>query len=194
VWRGFIGDIVGYLTATIRVKFIIPGDTALILPSHRLDLYIVPKDPESNPREAVAGLLDHWMAQRIVDSAGLAESNASALVPGGFRRVRVDDPGRVVLYANQMGGFRVACAEEPGNIVAAFRSALSAWRGGGPRSLDCPACGAIHPLEALAYAPPAAFGRVSVVVADVEDADLTPEATSAVSAHLGEWTLIRRRV
>lgn len=166
----------------------------MILPSHRLDLCIVPEDPESYPRDAMAALIAHWAVRGIVNSAGWAESNANALVEGGFRRLRIDDPGRVVLYANQMGGFRVACPKREGNIVAAFRRALVASRKGEPRLLDCPACGNSHPLEALDYAPAAAFGRVCLVVSDVNDAHLTAEAVAEVSDRLGGWTLVRRRV
>jgi len=80
----------------------------------------------------------------------------------------VDLPGEPTLYANQLGGFRVACPVRGENIVPAFGRAMGAWRRGGARSLECPACGGSHALEALAFTPAAAFAQGGVVLGDVE--------------------------
>ena len=85
---------------------------------------------------------------------------------GSFARVRVDDPGRIVLYANQQGGFRVTCPDEGRNVVPAFSAALTAWKRGGPRSMSC-SCGRSHALERLSYEPDAAFGSAALIVANV---------------------------
>ena len=166
----------------------------MILPSHRLDLNLVPSDPDSRPIERAGVLLERLQALGITDASGWAGVHASTLVPGGFRRIRIDDPGQVVLYANQIGGFRVACPDAGVSLVPEFRKALSAWRSGGVRALPCPACGSVHPLESLAYAPNATFGRMAVVISEVEDASLAVDAAAWVSEALGEWVLVRRRV
>jgi len=166
----------------------------LILPSHRLDLNLVPADPATCPRDRAADLLKMFHTRGVTDKAGWASSGAGWLVQGGFRRIRLDDPGRLVLYSNQIGGFRVGCPHQEGAVVGAFREALIAWRAGGPRALVCPACGESHALEDLAYAPAASFGQLAVVISEVEDADITSEAAARVTEVLGPWRLVRRRV
>ena len=166
----------------------------MILPTHRLDLHFVPGDPDAYPILQAAELLEVLRAREVIDGSGYPLRGADWLVPGGFKRLRIDDPGRVVLYSNQIGGFRVACPVAPENVVAAFRAALIAWRSGGPRQLACPACGQEHALEDLEYRPAAAFGRLSIAIADVEDANPTPEASEFIAGALGPVRLVRRRV
>lgn len=139
-------------------------------PSHRLDLCVLPADPDRPvPAAAARALVAAW----------------KAAPPAGARAVRVDLPGEPSLYANQLGGFRVRCPETGENLVPAFGKAVRAWRHGGARSLACPACGQAHALEALDYAPAAAFAMGGVVLADVQESGLDPAALAVAAAHLG---------
>jgi hypothetical protein len=139
-------------------------------PTHRLDLCVVPADPDRPVDPAAArALVAAWRAAP----------------PAGARAVRVDLPGEVSLYANQMGGFRVRCPETGDNLVPVFGGAVRVWRAGGERRLACPACGREHALESLDYAPDAAFAMGGVVLADVRTASLDADAQATAAAHLG---------
>jgi len=139
-------------------------------PTHRLDLCIVPAEP------------DHPV---LPDVARALAGAWRAAPPAGARHVRVDLPGEATLYANQLGGFRVACPVGGESIVPAFGRAMGAWRRGGPRSLSCPACGDSHALEALAFTPPAAFAQGGVVLGDVETSQLEDGALETAARVLG---------
>ncbi len=149
-------------------------------PSHRLDLVVLPADPDHPVAPAAArALVAAWRA----------------VPPAGARAVRVDLPGEVTLYANQLGGFRVSCPDCAGNVVPAFSAAMAAWRRGGERSLRCPACGGEFALESLRYAPDAAFASGGVVLADVSVAALSGVALSEAAQQLGgPVRVIGRRV
>ena len=75
----------------------------------------------------------------------------------------VDRPGRVWLYGNQSGGFRVQCPETGQNIAQEFESPTEPGKGGGPRSMQCPSCGGVHALERVEFVPPAAFATWALV-------------------------------
>lgn len=160
---------------------------------HRLDLLLLPPDPESVPHRAIERLLARLRGLGVLDARGRAGPAAPRWVDGGFRSLVVDDPGRVSLYANGTGGFRVRCPRCGANLVPIFHRALEAHRAGAPRRCTCPACGADLPLEVLDFAPPAGFARVAVVTVDVEHAGLTDEAWSWVREDLGAWRAILRR-
>ena len=158
--------------------------------SHRLDVLLVPTDPDrAGDAAAFAAVEAAWRCAGHLTAAG-----RGALVPGGFARLWFDAPGRVTLFANQQGGFRVTCPTQATNIAVAFSAAVESWRAGGPRALTCPACGARHPLEDATLAPPGAFARYAVVFADARSADPTPEARGALEAALGPLRVIARRV
>ncbi len=146
-------------------------------PSRRLDLVLVSADPDrAGDPDALRGL-----ARAL---AGVS----------GARATRADLPDGVAFYANQQGGFRVRCPETGENLAPAFGPAMQAWRAGGPRSLVCPACGAVHPLAALDFAPLAAFGRGAVVLTDVRSAELPADARAQAEAALGgPIRVVRRR-
>jgi hypothetical protein len=150
--------------------------------AHRLDIVLVPDDPD-----------------RTVDSAELrslaaAWQGRADLVEGGVGAIRADVPCRVTLYGNQLGGFAVRCPDLSQNVVPAFNRAMTAWRAGGARVLPCTACGADHPLEALDYAPPAAFAAGAIVLADVNTRSPNAVALTEAAAVLGPVRLILRRV
>ena len=130
----------------------------------------------------------------VIEEDGSAGPAASWLLEGGMARLRVDDPGTVVLYSNQSGGFRVSCPDCRANAVEALSSALGRWRSsGGPRRGTCPACGSEWALESLIFAPPAAFGRLSLVVADAGRGWLEDEASAFLDRQLGSHCVVARR-
>lgn len=160
---------------------------------HRLDLHLVAPDPDAHPIEQARAALEALRREEVIDAFGRPAANADGWIEGGFRRVRLDDPGHVALVANQTGGFRVGCPTCGANVVPAFVRALSSYRAGGPRALACPTCHAGVALESLAFAPPAAFARVGLVTEDVGSVRLTAEASAWVDVRLRDWKRILRR-
>ncbi|MEZ4319207.1 MAG: hypothetical protein R3F61_16955 [Myxococcota bacterium] len=120
------------------------------------------------------------MSEGFLAGAGRSSepgARAHALVAGGFVRARKDDPGEVVLYANQVGGFQVRCPACGTGLAREFRK---------QGDTVCPSCGGAFPIDALDCRPPVALGRASLVLCDVADAEVT-----AIPAG---WHVILRRV
>ena len=163
--------------------------------SHRLDLALVPADlTRELPEHAVDALLGAWRARGWLRLDGGPGPEADALIEGGFKRLWVDRPARLSLYANQQGGFHVSCPSTGGEVAAAFGRATQAWREGGARALDCPSCGARHALEDMALSPPGAFGRWALILGDCAALHLRPEAHAALQDALGSMVAVSRRV
>ena len=143
--------------------------TSRLKPSRRLNVLLVPEDPD---RMAPSGLMDalHELGFHV---GGRPGPRADELVVGGFKLLRVDQPARAYLYGNRQGGFHARCPETGDNVVPALGPALTAWSDGGPRQLDCP-CGRPHDLNALDYRPPARIGRFAVEARDVQGLALGP--------------------
>jgi hypothetical protein len=141
-----------------------------------------------------ARLMAALRVRGVIDDDNRAGASAAWLVSGGFQAARVDEPGRIALYANQQGGFRVRCPACGVNAVPAFNVALRQWRAGGPRTLTCDRCAEPSPLEDLDFRPPAAFGVRALILADVEAIRLTGPGLEFVHTHLGPVHLIARRV
>jgi hypothetical protein len=160
-------------------------------PSHQLELLLVPREPWLVSRGLA--LLDRLRAEGVLDAGGAPGPAARRWCSGSFARLWLDDPGRVVLYANRQGGFRVQCPIRGEPIVRAFEAAVTAWRAGGPRELVCPGCGQIHALDDVAASPPLAFGRFAIVTSDVGHADLTPEGLAWAEEELGPTRMVARR-
>lgn len=136
--------------------------------------------------EAFAACMARWEAAgRLGDGS---------LIEGGFRRLRLDMPGYIALYANHQGGYYVRCPETRGNLARAFSAAVQAWRAGGPRSLVCEHCGQAHPLEEVSLAPPGAFARGAVIFSDVASVGLADDVLPQLRPVLGEARVIVRRV
>jgi hypothetical protein len=153
---------------------------------HRIDVLLVPEALGHEPdRAAFEAILSGW------ESSGRVRDGS--LIRGGFRRVWLDVPGHVALYANQQGGYYVRCPVSQGNIARAFSRAVQAWRAGGERQMHCPECGQEHPLEAVVLAPPGAFARGAVVFSDVGSLDVGPAVQQELQEVLGESRLIVRR-
>lgn len=162
--------------------------------SHRLDLNLVPGDLERDlDRPALDDLFRAW--ERAGWIAGSSPGPAvEGLVEGGFRRIWVDDPGRITLYANQQGGFHVRCPRCGEGAARAFGKAVQAWREGGARSMRCPACEVELALEELILLPPGRFARWALVLSDCAALHLSPAAKRDLEAALGSMVTVSRRV
>lgn len=143
---------------------------------HRLDLLVVPKDPDA-PADVM---------RRAVDDLGAAGLWPHGLGDGG--PARLVDLGRQLFLSNRQGGFRVRCPGDGRIVHDPFVHALEAWRGGGTRILRCP-CGDAHDLAELSYSPPAAFALAWIEVPEVQ----TPELTVFARALLPQARVLYRR-
>ena len=157
--------------------------------SHRMDLLIVP--------EALDQPLDEAALEALFRRWGVGPNGRSdrtqTIVEGGCRRIWLDKPGRVLLYANQSGGFRVRCPESGDNIAQAFGRAHRDWKAGGSRTVGCPSCDQEHPLEGCVFEPPAAFSAWAIVLSDVGGVQLGTEFDAHVRDTIGPFQLIARR-
>ena len=157
--------------------------------SHRIDLLVLPKDPDQPlDEEAMTALFEAWG----VDERGRVADHREPIA-GGCKRVWVDRPGRVWLYGNQSGGFRVRCPVTQDNIAKSFGSAHRAWKNGGARVVLCPSCGNTHPLEDVQFAPPAAFARWALVFSDASSSVLHSSTMAQICEALGPTQSIIRR-
>ena len=156
--------------------------------SHRLDLLALPSDLNSAPDEsAFAALSLRWS----LDARGKSGDSA-ALVEGGCRRVWFDRPGRLMLYANQTGGFRARCPANSAIVSSEFGRAHRAWKAGGPRTMAC-VCGAEHALEHVVLQPAGAFAQWAVVFSSAEGLGLTDRAMGDLVELFGPIRTIVRR-
>ena len=154
-------------------------------------MLLLPQDPDA------AVQLEVWPAVRkgweaaglIVDGRG-----GPGLVEGGCARVWLDVPGRLTLYKNEYGGFRVDCPACEGLLSGPFGVAMEAWRRGGPRSLICPGCGGGSALESLSFRPEAAFALGALVFSDVGGIELSAEALRGGQALFGPCRSLLRRL
>lgn len=159
--------------------------------THRLDLLVLPRDPDA-PADALAPVIAAWVAAgflRVGDDA-LASTGpgftsgtlrhayalgARALVAGGVGHVVWMREAAARFLANRSGGFRVRCPSSGALVTDRLHPAMAAWRAGGPRVLAC-ACGGTHDLAVLDYVPAAGFARGWIELDDVGGADLVAEA------------------
>ena len=156
--------------------------------SQRLDLLVLPismEQPLTSDAEAV--IMDRWS----VDIRGYSE-NMGRYIDGGAARVWVDRPGRIVLYANQSGGFRVRCPVSDAILSAEFGRAHRDWKAGGPRTVRC-VCGEVHPLESCVLSPPGAFATWAIVFASVNSVVLSERAVADLNECVGPFQTILRR-
>lgn len=156
--------------------------------SSRIDLLVVPSDSRQGVEEhAVSQLFGRWS----LNERGRAP-DMSSIVDGGCERVWFDRPGRIVLYANQTGGFRVRCPDTGVNISAEFGRSHREWKCGGANTVDCP-CGTLHGLEACLLEPPGAFASWAIVFASAEGLALTEQAARDVRELVGPYRVVLRR-
>ncbi len=156
--------------------------------SHRLDLVVVPNDLHCPLNlDAVAALFARW----DLDDGGRSQQT-NELVEGGCQRVWLDRPGRLLLYANQSGGFRVRCPRTGDNISALFGPAHRQWKSGSERQLRC-SCGEEHALEDCVFDPPGAFASWAIVFGSVNGARLMARASADLQELLGDHRVVLRR-
>ncbi len=151
-------------------------------PSHRLNLLLVPDDPE---RELDEAALESGLA--ALRASGHLERDrpgprVDALVVGGFALLRVDRPLEPTLYGNRQGGFYARCADCGASLAVEVGAALKRWRAGQGRGLSCPSCSSEQDLASLDYAPVAAPGRFALELRDVGSTELAelPELRAAL--------------
>lgn len=154
---------------------------------HRVDLLLVPTDMNRRPdATAFAALHEDWEATgRLQDSS---------LIDGGFRRVWLDNPGFVSLYANQQGGFSAHCPTTEQRVTRAFGRAVQGWRDGQPHAMVCPACQNTHRLTDVRLRPDGAFARCAVVFTDVDSIRLGDTVQDMLQSVLGESRIVVRRM
>jgi hypothetical protein len=161
----------------------------MALTGSRLDLVIVPRDPDQ-----VFPLVDHvpaWLARGWLGPDGAFGPQGDAWGTGGYAAWRWESAEAPRLWANEQGGFHVGCPRGGQPLAGPFGKAWEAARQGrGPRALGCPACGEVHKLEALAFRPPAVFAREALVLLDVGAADVDARVAEA----LGPARWVFRRV
>ena len=143
--------------------------------SSRLTLYVLPGAPEQTPAGEVLVALG---------GAELAEGGAGEMTAESFERDR--------FIANGQGGYRVCCPESGHSIVRPFAAALEAWRGGAPRTLNCP-CGAVHALDSLTFSPPAGFARQWLRAFGANSLDVPSFASEILNLHGPGWTVVGSR-
>ncbi len=154
-------------------------------PTHRLNLYLVPADPE---RELDADAVERGLG--ALRRAGVLSGwrpgpAAEHLVAGGFALLRLDHPPLPTIYGNRQGGYFVRCPSCGTDMVPAALRALSVWRSGGGRAARCPSCGASRELEDLETAPPARPARFALELRDVGGPELLGAHRPALERVLG---------
>jgi hypothetical protein len=162
--------------------------------SHRVDLHLVPEDPDAQPSPGWSALWARGVERGWWTADGEAGPRAEELVEGGFAKASLEWASPMRLVANGLGGFQVRCPACSAPLARAWQGALAAWRAGGPRELACPACGVTRDLHHLDLRPPAAFFQVGLHLADVGRIAVQPSARSSLEAETGPLRAVARRV
>ena len=158
----------------------------------RLDLLCVPTGLDTVlAHERWEDLKTGWIAAGLLDPAG---APTARLVDGGGAGLRIDLPTTRVVYANQLGGFRVRCPSCGAGLASEFAHAIERAREEGPVRVSCRACHSPHPLEALVTRPPIRVGRSALILQDVGGSRLTEPGASAIRDWIGDFSVVLRRV
>lgn len=118
----------------------------------------------------------------------------AALVEGGGEGVLLDLPETRVVYANQLGGFRVQCPSCGGGLARSFARAMEQGRTEGVIQVSCPTCQSVHGLATIRTRPPIRVGRSALILVDVGGSRLTESGERAVRDWLGPFSVVLRRV
>jgi hypothetical protein len=164
----------------------------VLRPTSRLDLLLVPTALDAPPDRGAA-LIARLREVGAIATDGTPGPMAERWSPHRFARVRLEDPGAVVLWSNRQGGFRVRCPRTGEPIAAVFAAALGAWRAGGPRELACPSCGETHPLEAVPADPAIALGPWAIATIDIDGTTLSAGASRWIEEAVGDVSVVLRR-
>ena len=138
-------------------------------PTHRLNAWLVPSDPEREPGNALTAGLATLQAERGETSQRWGHD----LLPGGWLGVRLDQPAAPHLYGNKQGGFQVRCPGCQTPVAREVPEVLARWRRGEGRQMSCPSCRETVALEALSYRPPAAPAGFAIELRDVHSLALS---------------------
>lgn len=161
-------------------------------PTHRLNLYVVPDDPDRALDELrLAAAVERLRAEGVLSGWGPGAA-ADRLVPGGFRRLRIDRPAQACLYGNRQGGFHARCPSCGDHLARALGPALAQWRAGRPRLVAC-GCGVSTDIAALDFAPPAAVGQFAVEIRDVQTTELAPDGKPWLASGIGGFVVVGSR-
>ena len=99
-----------------------------------------------------------------------------------------------MVYANQLGGFRVQCPSCGGGIARSFARAMEQGRTSGKIQVSCATCHTVHGLASIRTRPPIRVGRSALILVDVGGSRLTESGAHAVRDWLGPYTVVLRRV
>ena len=160
-------------------------------PTRRLNLYLVPVDPErsldvAQVSSGIARLVDEELGRPTRHPEVLGPgSRAFEVVTGGFAILRFDRPRAPVIYGNRLGGYRVTCPTCSVSLVREQAEVLGRWRRNAGRALSCPSCSTGLKLEELSSMPPAAPGRCALVLSDVGGLAIGDSAVEALEGLLG---------
>ena len=156
------------------------------LVSHRIAVFLVPKNPDQDlPRELEQALLTELVHMNWVSEEGRAGQASNELIEGGFQRFRVDRPGQPVLYGNRLGGFRAKCPSCGVSVAGSLGGVIERWREQGDRRSSCTSCRERFLLEEWDYAPFAAPGKWALVFTRAEAPAIREEAKECVERWLG---------
>ncbi len=159
-------------------------------PTHRLNAWLVPSDPERDVPDSVTP----GLAALKVEFDGTRRRWGDPLLPGGWVHARLDQPSEPHLYGNKQGGFQVCCPACQNPLARELSEALRHWRAGGERTLACPQCTGTSPLEDLSYRPAAALGHFAIELRDVHSLTLTADGRQRFEALLsGRFHIIGSR-
>lgn len=160
-------------------------------PTHRLNLLLVPADPELRLSEAAAAQArSHWQKEGLVLADGAPGPAAERLLPGGYALLRLDRPSGGALYGNRQGGYHARCPRCGAALAAALGPAVRAWQQGEAGALSCPACAALLHLSELHTQPPARPARFAVELRDVGDLELSAWGRLVLESSVGAALLV----
>ena len=163
-------------------------------PRDLLDIVICSYVPDvSWDVQKLQSLMSTWEEKEWIDEHGRGISKDHP-VEGGFSRLMIDKPEKILLYANHQGGYKVLCPVSFQNIARAFSEGVEAWRKGGERVLYCPLCNVEHALEEAVLKPNGSFSKGAVILRGVHSIHFSQEALADIESILGKTAIVYRRL
>ncbi len=151
-------------------------------PTHRLNAWLVPADPDRQCPGKSQEALDQFIREH---QPMKSKRWGGAFLTGGWVVARLDLPPSAHLYGNKQGGYQVRCSGCEAAMVQEAIGGLRRWQEGGPRRLQCPNCGMEQDLAGLQFRPPAAPGRFAIELRDVQGLGLTSHGKDVFTKLLG---------
>jgi hypothetical protein len=163
-------------------------------PRNLLDTVICSEHPELPLYvEDLNMLISLWQEREWIDEDGRCLTRTQ-LVEGGFAKLMVVYPEKVLLYANHQGGYKVLCPIGHQGIAETFSYAVEEWRRGGARTMHCTACEQNHSLEDVILKPKGAFSNGALIFRGVESIHFTEVAKTDIKEILGKNQVVYRRL